>query len=279
MVFHSSLITAAELKEAFEKSNDLVVLDCTIDKVDKSLRDKKLELIPNSLFFDIEGKLSDKKSKLPHTLVNPTIFEKEMQSLGINQYSTVVLYDRWGIYSSPRAWWMFKVMGFDNVYILDGGLPYWKKSKFPIVNNYSKAPAKGDFEANFREEWYADKEFILHRYKGHSIDIFDARSKGRFTGLVPEPRKGLNGGHIPHSKNLPFEEVLAGEKYQDREELISIFQHLKPQSDNFVFTCGSGITASILAFASHLIGHQQIRVYDGSWAEWGAEELNLPTEK
>ena len=278
MIFDSSLITVTQLAEAL-KDNTIILLDCTIDKVGKSLKGKKLELIPNSLFFDIEGKLSDKKSKLPHTLVAPEVFEKEMQMLGINKESTVVVYDRWGIYSAPRAWWMFKVMGFDKVYVLNGGLPIWKKNKYPITTAYADAPARGNFKANFRADWYADKEFILEHYKGTEIDIFDARSKGRFTGLVPEPRKGLHGGHIPHSKNIPFEEVLAGEVFANKEDIQSLFEHHNPKSSEHVFTCGSGITASIIAFASHLIGTQKIRVYDGSWAEWGIEELNLPTEK
>lgn len=279
MVFNSSLISVSELAEALNKNAIIVLLDCTIGKVGKSLKSKKLELIPNSLFFDIEGKLSDKKSKLPHTLVSPEEFEQEMQKLGINQNSTVVLYDRWGVYSSPRAWWMFKVMGFDNVYVLNGGLPSWKKNKNLIVNSYAEPPTKGDFTSNFREEWIADKDYLLERYKAKKVNIFDARSKGRFTGLVPEPRKGLKGGHIPHSKNIPFEELLNSDSYLDKDAIASIFQSQKPSTDEYVFTCGSGITASILAFASHLIGQHKIRVYDGSWSEWGMDELNLPTEK
>lgn len=278
MVFNSSLITVPELVEALN-NNALVVLDCTIDNVGKSLKGKKLEVIPNSLFFDIERRLSDKKSKFPHTLVSPEVFEQEMQKLGIHQDSTVVLYDRWGVYSSPRAWWMFKVMGFDNVYVLNGGLPSWKKNKKPIANSYAEPKNNGNFKATFREEWLADKDYLLARYKAKKVDIFDARSKGRFTGLVPEPRKGLRGGHIPHSKNIPFEELLNGDSYLSNDNIAFIFQSQKPATDEFVFTCGSGITASILAFASHLIGHQKIRVYDGSWAEWGMDDLNLPTAK
>lgn len=278
MVFNSSLITATELTTAL-KNNAIILLDCTIDKVGQSLKGKKLELIPNSLFFDIEEKFSDKKSKLPHTLITAKDFEKEIKALGINQDSTVVLYDRWGIYSSPRAWWMFKVMGFDNVYILNGGVPQWKKNALPITSTYTAPITKGNFKANFRPEWYADKEYILQHYKNNTINIFDARSKGRFTGLVPEPRKGLSGGHIPHSMNLPFEELLSGDTYLNKENIASIFQHLNPSENEHVFTCGSGVTAAILAFASHLLGTERIRLYDGSWAEWGIEELNLPTKK
>lgn len=278
MIFHSTLITTHDLATALN-DNTIVLLDCTIDKVGNSLRDKQLELIPNSLFFDIEGKLSDKKSKLPHTLAAPEIFEQEMQALGINQGSTIVVYDRWGIYSSPRAWWMFKVMGFDNVYILNGGLPAWKDDKFPLANTYTDPLLKGNFKATYRESWYADKEYILENYQNDSIQIFDARSWGRFSGVVPEPRQGLKSGHIPYSNNIPFEELLNGKFYWDKESIASIFQIQKPTSNEYIFSCGSGITASILAFASHLIGQEKIRVYDGSWSEWGIEELNLPIAK
>ena len=277
MIFNSPLITAEELADALV-IHDIILLDCTIDKVGASLKDKKLELIPNSLFFDIEGKLSDKSSKLPHTLISPIVFEEEMRRLGLNQDSTIVLYDRWGVYSSPRAWWMFNVMGFENVYILDGGLPLWKKCKYPISNSYVNPTSVGNFRASFNENWYADKDFILDHYKDNDIAIFDARSKGRFTGLVPEPRKGLKGGHIPHSKNLPFEELLANEKFLDIKEIKTIYDNISLGNQEHVFSCGSGVTASILAFASHLIGTKNIRVYDGSWSEWGIEELNLPRE-
>ena len=101
----------------------------------------------------------------------------------------------------------------------------------------------------------------------------------RFSSFVAEPRKGLHGGHIPHSKNLPFEELLDGIVYKPLGELKQQFDHHNATGNEYVFSCGSGITASILAFASHLVGHEQIRVYDGSWSEWGREELNLPIEK
>ncbi|HLS37835.1 MAG TPA: sulfurtransferase [Sphingobacterium bovisgrunnientis] len=278
MVFNSSLITTHELVTALNDKS-IVLLDCTIDKVGQSLRDESLELIPNSLFFDIEGKLSDKSSKLPHTLVSAEIFEQEMQTLGINQNSTVVLYDRWGIYSSPRAWWMFKVMGFDNVHVLNGGLPAWKEKGFPLTERYNEPIEKGNFKAKFNVSWYANIEYILKNYQKDFIQIFDARSKARFTGVVPEPRQGLKSGHIPYSYNIPFDELLDGEFYGDKEKIARFFKHIGPEVEEYIFSCGSGITASILAFASHLIGYEKIRVYDGSWSEWGSEELNLPTAK
>jgi len=170
-------------------------------------------------------------------------------------------------------------MGFNRVYILNGGLPAWKEDKFPLANTYADQVVKGNFKANYRESWYADKEYILENYQNDSIKIFDARSRGRFLGEVPEPRHGLKSGHIPYSKNIPFEALLNGKFYWDKESLASIFQIQNPTSDEYIFSCGSGITASILAFASHLIGQEKIKVYDGSWSEWGIEELNLPIAK
>ncbi|WP_293947216.1 MULTISPECIES: sulfurtransferase [unclassified Sphingobacterium] len=279
MSFKSALISPSELQDTLTRDENVILLDCTIDKVGQSLKDAKLALLPNSLFFDIEGKFSDHSSKLPHTLVTEQVFEKEVQALGINQNSTVVLYDRWGVYSSPRAWWMFKVMGFDQVYILNGGVPAWKKNKYEISENYKENHQTGNFKARFQENLFADKEYILAHYKSPETTIFDARSKGRFIGLVAEPRKGLNGGHIPHSKNLPFEELLSDIYYKEIDELKQHFDQSKATGDEYIFSCGSGVTASILAFAAYISGHTTIRVYDGSWSEWGKEELNLPIEK
>ncbi|WP_286861016.1 MULTISPECIES: sulfurtransferase [Sphingobacterium] len=279
MLFKSALISASELQDVLIQNGNVILLDCTIDKVGQSSKDAKLELLPNSLFFDIEGKFSDHASKLPHTLVSEQVFEKEVQALGIDQNSTVVLYDRWGIYSSPRAWWMFKVMGFDQVYILNGGVPAWKKNKYKLADSYKQQDKGGNFKAHFQKNLYADKDYILAHYRAANVAIFDARSKGRFSGLVPEPRKGLNGGHIPHSKNLPFEELLEDIYYKPTDELKQQFDQFKTTGNEYIFSCGSGVTASILAFASYISGHTNIRVYDGSWSEWGREELNLPIEK
>lgn len=268
MLFKSALISPSELQDALAQHADVVLLDCTIDKVGQSVKDDTVELLPHSLFFDIEGKLSDASSHLPHTLVSEQVFEKEIQALGIDQTSTVILYDRWGIYSSPRAWWMFKVMGFNQVFILNGGVPAWKAHKFELVDSYKLNDKKGNFKAEFQENLYADKAYVLMHYKDTDTAIFDARSKGRFNGLVPEPRKGLHGGHIPHSKNIPFEELLDGTTYKPVDELKQQFDHFTSTGNPCIFTCGSGITASILAFASAVAGYNNIRVYDGSWSEW-----------
>ncbi|MFD2553042.1 sulfurtransferase [Sphingobacterium tabacisoli] len=266
----SPLINIQTLKE-LRSNSKLIILDATIDKVNEKIDDQNKALIPNSLFFDIEDCFSDHGSGLPHTMVSATIFSEQVQRLGINQDSIIVIYDRWGVYSSPRAWWMFRYMGHTQTYVLDGGIKAWQQANLPIVTDHITAFNSGNFTASPESQWFADKDTILASIANNSSNIIDARGAGRFNGTAPEPRAGIRSGHIPGSSNLPFDQVLNDTFILDKSELIRIFTpHLRAEKRN-IFTCGSGITASILALAAAQSGIKDIAVYDGSWAEWGSD--------
>lgn len=269
-MFTTPLIQVADLADLISNT-DLVILDATIDKVDQKIDQVQPVLIPDSLFFDIEGKFSDPRSGLPHTMVDPERFQEEAQALGINRRSIIVVYDRWGVYSSPRAWWMFRYMGHEQTFVLNGGLPAWRQHKLPTMSKHATPATTGDFKAQPVASWTTDKETIANQLAFGGLRLIDARSEGRFEGRAPEPRPGLPSGHIPGASNLPFDMVLDGIFYKDQEKLAEILApHLSTMKLN-VCSCGSGITAAIVALAAYRTGNENISVYDGSWAEWAAD--------
>ncbi|WP_164126833.1 sulfurtransferase [Sphingobacterium luzhongxinii] len=272
----SPLINVQQLKD-LSINHNIILLDATIDKVGEKLDNNTMSLIPNSIFFDIEGLFSDHSSGLPHTMIDPISFTTHVQNLGINQDSIVVIYDRWGIYSSPRAWWMFRYMGHEQAYVLDGGIKAWLSKDFPISDKHHTSTEQGDFRAVAQKDWFKNKSDILQHLQSKTSSIIDARGSGRFYGTAADPRPGVRSGHIPTSSNLPFDQVLDGVFLKDKTLLKPIFaSHLREGGSN-IFTCGSGITASILALAAYQIGVTNLAVYDGSWAEWGADH-SLPME-
>lgn len=260
----TSLVSVDWLKSNAEATN-LVVLDCTINKQ----IDNTSERLPNARFFDIKQKFSDVSAEFPSTLPNTEQFQNEAQALGINTDSALVVYDDRGIYSSPRVWWLFKVFGFDNVAVLDGGLPEWKAKGFTIENYTENNYTYGDFVASFQPELITNIEGIQDLSKRLDTFILDARSRPRFNCLVDEPRVGLRRGTIPNSKNLPYTELLDGNKLKPKEELSEIFNILVEDKTTLVFSCGSGITACILALAASQCNFKNLVVYDGSWTEYG----------
>ena len=253
----------------------LIVLDCTISKVTENtiIKDEKTQ-IKEALFFDIINSFSDKSASFPNTVLSPKEFEKQAQELGINKDSILVCYDDLGIYSSPRVWWMFQLMGFKNIAVLDGGLPAWKSRKFPIETQIIHQPKKGNFKVDYKPKKLKFTNDVLNSVVNKDILIADARSKGRFYGTEPEPRKNLKSGHIPNSISLPFTDVLENGMMLKEEELKNVFKSFHGKKE-IIFTCGSGITASILALAAEISGIKNVSVYDGSWTEW-ATIKNLP---
>lgn len=225
------------------------------------------EAIGNALRFDIDGPFSDRSTSLPHTMPSADDFGREAQALGVDGDSVIVVYDSMGTYSAPRAWWMLRAMGHDAVAVLDGGLPAWQAAGFPTTSHGTAV--EGDFEPAPRAELIVDAHTVAERLEDESHVILDARSRGRFAGRDPEPRPGLRGGHIPGSKNLPYTELLRDGRFLPVEELRSKLDELANEHQALTMSCGSGVTACILALAATLAGRESISVYDGSWAEWG----------
>ncbi|OUS00936.1 sulfurtransferase [Flavobacteriales bacterium 33_180_T64] len=228
------------------------------------------EWIPNSRYFDIKGKFSDVFAEFPNTIPSREQFEKEACELGINNESLIIVYDNKGVYWSPRVWWLFKTFGFDNVAVLDGGLPQWKKLHYETVSTLN---SKGWHVGNFKTNYQADRVCYFHQILTISRDenciILDARSEERFKKIAPEPRLGLRSGTIPNSMSLPYINLLNEYCLKPKAELKVIFNTLKIGDRSLTFSCGSGITACILLLAAEIVGYKKLSVYDGSWTEFG----------
>ncbi|MEX0337067.1 sulfurtransferase [Vibrio tubiashii] len=268
----SPLITANDLNKLMDDDN-LVILDASIDfQIPGEVEKDKTNLIPNSLRFDYDQEFCDPNASLPHMMPSEERFNRLAQALGINNESIIVVYDNSGTFASPRAWWMFRAMGHQQVYILDGGLTEWKSQGLATTKAYRELESKGDFSGQLDPHYFVDANYVLEQIdNSHSLTV-DARSRARFNSEVAEPRAGIRSGHIPNSACQPFAELMDGHKLKPVEELQSILtSSLSQQASQTLFSCGSGVTACIVLLAAHLCGYQNLAVYDGSWTEWGAD--------
>ncbi|MBT8292564.1 MAG: sulfurtransferase [Eudoraea sp.] len=268
------LVSIGWLSENLGKK-ELILLDASLDMTAHGKYSEYNDLtIPNAKYFDLKRNFSDRRSDLPNTLPPKEQFEIECQKLGINRTSEIVVFDNLGIYSSPRVWWMFKIMGQKNVSVLDGGLPEWMKKGLKTEKRKKQIYELGNFEASFTENFIVKYCDIQKNIENRTFTLIDARSEGRFNGTEEEPRKQLKSGHIKGSINIPFEEVLNNGKYKSKAELKRLFNDKCNIENNLVFSCGSGLTACILLLASEIAFKKSKYVYDGSWTEW-AEKNNL----
>jgi thiosulfate/3-mercaptopyruvate sulfurtransferase len=274
------LIETDELARELE-APDLVIIDATwhMPGEGKNAHAEYLEEhIPGALFFDID-EIADTKSSLPHMLPPPEKFSSRMRAMGIGDGSRIVVYDRTGIYSAARVWWTFRVMGVEDVSVLNGGLPKWKREGLPLDSGEPRSRTARHFTARRNADLVRDLSDIKALLKDKSAEIVDARSPERFAGRATEPRPGLRSGHIPGAHNVPYGRLINTDgTLKSASELERLFHEAGVDLHKPVVTsCGSGVTASVLALALAELGHRRTAVYDGSWSEWGADQ-NLPIE-
>ena len=226
--------------------------------------------IPGARFFDID-EIKDTANPLPHMLPDAAQFAREVSALGIGNDDQVVVYDGSGLYSAARVWWTFRAFGHENVAVLDGGLPKWRAERRPIKGSTPVIEPR-EFEASLNPALVRGLEDIRANLDGRHEQVLDARSAERFAGTAPEIRPGIRAGHIPGNLNLPFDRLIDAETglLRDEAALRAAFEAAGGDLGRAVVTtCGSGVTASLLALGLSVLGHQRNAVYDGSWSEWG----------
>jgi thiosulfate/3-mercaptopyruvate sulfurtransferase len=267
-----SLVSTAWLAERLN-SPDIRVVDATyyLPVQGKNARaEYGARHIPGAVFFDID-EIADTSVPLPHMLPSPEKFSARMRKLGLGDGNKIVVYDAHGMMSAARVWWTFRVFGHRDVAVLDGGLPKWIAEGRPVEEDLPH-PRERHLTARFNNLMVRDKEQVRANIASKREQLVDARSAGRFQGQESEPWPGRRSGHIPGSFNVPYTNLLdpAAKTFLPADRIRARFQQAgvdlgKP----IVCSCGSGITACVLAFALHLIGDENVAVYDGSWSEWG----------
>lgn len=262
------LVSVSWLAEHIDQEN-LILLDASLyAKADGSGANSSTQTLPGARFFDLKNRFSDLNAPFPNTFPSPGHFQAEAQKLGINQNAQIVVFDRQGIYSAPRVWWMFRTMGHHNVAVLDGGLTAWIAAGLPTIEAPVTAPNPGNFQSAPLPDRILSYEQMVANSEQPDFLVVDARSRGRFLGSDPEPRARLKSGHIPNSVCIPYQSLISDGFLKKPQELRPIFEEATGGRTDLVFSCGSGLTACIVLLASEVAYTSSPRVYDGSWTEW-----------
>ena len=262
---NSALVSAETLHDALMEQANVRIVDATYSRA-SALEDG----IPGAVYFDIDD-IADPDAPLAHTIPSPEVFAQKVGTLGIGNDSLVVVYDRFGLHSAAsRVWWMFRLYGHDNVKVLDGGLPAWMDAGY-LLTPKNAQPAPALFTPRFRPELLKTAQQVNDNITQQTFTVLDARDAARYAGAADASRPQLAAGHIPQSVNVFFKKLLDEQTGRmkpraELEQLLSGFDRDNPVATS----CGSGVTACVVALALHEIGITNAAVYDGSWTEWGS---------
>lgn len=268
------LVSAAWLAERIN-APDIRVVDATWF-MPSDPRDAKAlyaeRRIPGAVYFDID-EIADTESSLPHMLPSPEKFASRMKKRGIGDGARVIVYDNQGLFSAARVWWTFRVMGHEDVAVLNGGFPAWEAGGYEIENGPPQTRMERHFTPRVRSDLVRDLGDMKKAIAGGATQILDARPAPRFRGEVAEPRAGLRSGHMPGAKSVPSGALIDENGFmRSPDDLAAIFRDAGADTSRpAVTTCGSGVTAAIIALALARLGRWDAAVYDGSWAEWGSQ--------
>lgn len=243
-------------------------------------RDPKAEYkaahIPGAVFFDID-EIANTASPYPHMLPSPEKFASRVRKLGLGDGNRIVAYDGGNMMAASRVWWMFRTFGHEDVAVLDGGFPKWRAEGRPI-EDLPPMPRERHFTARLNNLLIRDIGQVTANIDSRLAQVVDARSAGRFTGTAPEPRPGLRSGHIPGARNVPYDRLLdpADKTLLPPDRLAQVFAAAGLDLNRpVVASCGSGVSACVVALALYRLGRNDVAIYDGSWAEWGGRTDTL----
>ncbi|MBT0723827.1 3-mercaptopyruvate sulfurtransferase [Rosenbergiella sp. S61] len=275
---HTVFVTPQWLADHLDDSGVQIVDARLLPPGQERIRDVRSEYraghLPEAVFFNIEH-LSDHQSPYPHMLPRADHFAVAMRELGVDHEKHLIVYDEGNLFSAPRAWWMLRHFGVENVSILAGGLQAWQQANLPLATG-EVSLSTTQFEAQVTEDAVVPLTKMLVLSHEGGTQIIDARSAPRFNAEADEPRPRLRRGHIPNSLNLPWDQLVSNGRLKNNESLQALFEEAGVDiTQPAVVTCGSGVTAVVLLLALYQLGQPHVSLYDGSWGEWGSRD-DLP---